>query len=44
MEKIEVLFLSIDGFEASSLASLPALQSKSGREDQNISVLEDWAP
>ena len=29
MEKIEVLFLGIEGFEAVALASLPALQSVS---------------
>ena len=31
MEKIEVLFLGIEGFEAFALASLPALQSESRR-------------
>ena len=31
MEKIEVLFLGIEGFEAVALASLPALQSESRR-------------
>ena len=31
MEKIEVLFLGIEGFEAIALASLPALQSESRR-------------
>ena len=30
-EKIEVLFLGIEGFEAFALASLPALQSESRR-------------
>ena len=29
MEKIEVLFLGIEGFEAFALASLPVLQSES---------------
>ena len=32
MEKIEVLFLGIEGFEAVALASLPALQSESRRQ------------
>ena len=31
MEKIEVLFLGIEGFEAVTLASLPALQSECRR-------------
>jgi len=31
MEKIQVLFLGIEGFEAFSLASLPVLQSESVR-------------
>ena len=31
MEKIEVLFLGIEVFEAFALASLPALQSESRR-------------
>ena len=36
MEKIEVLFLGIEGFEAFALASLPALQSESGRRIYNL--------
>ena len=31
MEKVKVLFLGIEGFEALALASLPALQSESRR-------------
>ena len=31
MEKVKVLFLGIEGFEAFALASLPALQSESHR-------------
>jgi len=47
MEKIEVLFLGIEGFEAVALASLPALQERvppSHLEDQNISAREERAP
>ena len=31
MEKVEMLFLGIEGFEAFALASLPTLQSESRR-------------
>jgi len=43
MEKIEVLFLGIEGFEAFALASLPALHSESGRRIYNLGR-EECAP
>ena len=42
MEKVEVLFLGIEGFEAFALASLQALQSPVVTfKDQNISAREE---
>jgi len=43
MEKIEVLFLGIEGFEAFALASQPALLSESGRHVYNL-AREECAP
>ena len=43
MEKIEVLFLGIEGFEAFALASLLALRIESGRHIYN-SAWKECAP
>ena len=40
MEKIEVLFLGIEGFEAFPLATLPALQSESRRHIQRTKTFQ----
>ena len=40
MEKLELLFLGIEGFEAVALASLPALQSESRRHIQKTKTFQ----
>jgi len=42
-KEIEVLFLGIEGFAAFALASLPALQSESGRHIYKLAG-EECAP